>query len=70
MFSFHYSDCNELNKTCNVCDSKQADDLWDMSEQWTDVKNRLDRVRHGEMKHTSNGNNQAGDALRDTLHRK
>ena len=40
-----FSDCEEVDKTCNICDQVLADQLWAKSKEWTDLERRLSAMQ-------------------------
>lgn len=43
----YFYDCEEVSKICDleICDSKVSEDLWKASEQWTNLSERLNRIK-------------------------
>ncbi|XP_077967782.1 retinol dehydrogenase 13-like isoform X1 [Styela clava] len=43
----YFHDCQEISKVCDlkVCNSKLSDELWEASEKWTNMRERLNRIK-------------------------
>ena len=41
LIDFVCSDCEEVVKTCDICDQDLADELWAKSEEWTSLSKRI-----------------------------
>lgn len=44
----YFDDCEEVSKVSKLCDCQNGDQLWEMSEQWTDLKERMDRLQEAD----------------------
>jgi len=48
-----FDDCSFVAPTCDECEQEQSEQLWLMSEKWTQLKERLERVMLNESEESS-----------------